>query len=194
MRTLLLFFLLVILCSCGESEKSVVEKPRSSKFSSDFNSGLLSFLDSYYALSDLFVKWDSASLGPAAGSMIKSLDNLDVEKDSVVKSNFSHVKNVLNSDLTTIMQTNVTLENKRKAFHHFSENFYNFLRNIKYDAAKVYLHECTMPFNDTGRAVWLSKSDTLRNPYLGMYHPRYGSGMLECGTEEATIDYTANEK
>ncbi|MGZ5191102.1 MAG: hypothetical protein ACXWCZ_08760, partial [Flavisolibacter sp.] len=108
--------------------------------------------------------------------------------------NSDAIKNVLNSDLTTIMQTNVTLENKRKAFHHFSENFYNFLRNIKYDAAKVYLHECTMPFNDTGRAVWLSKSDTLRNPYLGMYHPRYGSGMLECGTEEATIDYTANEK
>jgi hypothetical protein len=50
-----------------------------------------------------------------------------------------------------------------------------------------------MPFNDTGRAVWLSKSDTLRNPYLGLHHPRYGSGMLECGTQEATIDFASNE-
>ena len=194
MRYFLQFLLIVFLCSCGETEKSAVEKPRSNKFSPEFNSGFMPFLEDYYALSEKFVKWDSTSLAPAAASMIKGLDNLSVEKDSVVKINFYNVKNVLHSDLSTIMQANVNLENKRRAFSHFSENFYNFLYNIRYDAAKIYLHECTMPFNDTGRAVWLSRSDSLRNPYLGMYHPRYGSGMLECGKEEATIDFQSQIK
>jgi hypothetical protein len=194
MRHYLLFILIVILCSCGESEKPAATKPHSSKFSSDFNSGFQSFLDDYYALSELFVKWDSSALSPAAASLIKELDNLVVEKDSVVKNNLSKSKDVLNSDLTTIMQPDINLENKKKAFSHFSENIFSFLQNIKYDAAKIYLNECKMPFNDTGRAVWLSRVDSIRNPFLGMYHPRYGSGMLECGTNEGVIDYTAKEK
>lgn len=194
MRLIPLFLLIVIICSCGEAEKPAVEKPRSSKFSSEFNSSFLPLLNDYYSLSELFVKWDSSSLANVAATMIKKLNKVVVEKDSAVRNNFSTVQNVFISDLTTIMQPDLTLENKRKAFSHFSENFYNFLNNIKYDAAKIYLHECTMPFNDTGRAVWLSRTDSLRNPYLGLYHKRYGSGMLECGTHEETIDYTAKEK
>ena len=195
MRHFLLFLFIVILCSCGEADKPTAQKPRSSKFSALFNSSFQSFLDDYYAMSEMFVKWDSAGVTPLAGTMIKEMDNLNFDKkDSIVQSRFSSVKNVLNLELLTIAKPEVTLENKRRAFDNFSDTLYDFLRNIEYDAAKIYLHECTMPFNDTGRAVWLSRTDTLRNPYLGLYHPRYGSGMLECGTEESTIDYTVKEK
>ena len=195
MRHYLLFLFIVIICSCGEADKPAAEKPRSSKFSALFNASFQSFLDDYYAMSEMFVKWDSAGVAPLAGTMIKEMDNLNFEtKDSVARNKFLSVKADLNSQLFTITQTGVTLENKRRSFDHFSEALYDYLRNIEYDAAKIYLHECTMPFNDTGRAVWLSRSENLRNTYLGISHPRYGSGMLECGTNEGTIDFTAKEK
>src|SRR5688572_335253 len=191
MRHYLLFLFIVILCSCGEADKPAAEKPRSSKFSTEFNSGFQSFLDDYYAMSEMFVKWDSAGVTPLAGTMIKEMDSLKFEnKDSVARNKFLNVRTDLNAQLLTISQTEVSLENKRKSFDNFSEALYDYLRNIEYDAAKIYLHECTMPFNDTGRAVWLSRSENLRNPYLGISHPRYGSGMLECGTNEGTIDNT----
>jgi hypothetical protein len=38
-----------------------------------------------------------------------------------------------------------------------------------------------MAFNDIDSGYWLSKSNSIRNPYMGLHHPRYHSGMLNCG-------------
>jgi hypothetical protein len=46
-----------------------------------------------------------------------------------------------------------------------------------------------MAFNDTETAQWLSKTEDIRNPYLGLHHPKYKSGMLECGEVKDSIDY-----
>ena len=80
---------------------------------------------------------------------------------------------------------------KRESLHALTQHLYDFLRAVRYDAKPLYLQKCPMAFNDTGEGVWLTDrgKDSIRNPYLGLHHPRYGKGMLECGENESTIDF-----
>jgi hypothetical protein len=47
-----------------------------------------------------------------------------------------------------------------------------------------------MAFNDTEPGDWLSETDSIRNPYLGLHHPKYGKAMIDCGQTKSTIDFT----
>jgi hypothetical protein len=47
-----------------------------------------------------------------------------------------------------------------------------------------------MAFNDAEPGVWLSSSDSVRNPYLGLHHPKYKSEMVECGGPKDTLNFT----
>lgn len=79
------------------------------------------------------------------------------------------------------------MEQKRRAFHTVSQNMYDLLRTVQYDAETVYLQECPMAFNDDETGNWLSNTADIRNPYLGLHHPRYKNGMLECGETKDSI-------
>jgi len=41
--------------------------------------------------------------------------------------------------------------------------------------------------------VWLSETDSVRNPYLGLHHPKYGKAMIECGSTKSTIDFISKK-
>jgi hypothetical protein len=60
---------------------------------------------------------------------------------------------------------------------------------VRYDESTIYLQECPMAFNDTDPGLWLSKTSDIRNPYLGVQHPKYKSGMLECGETKDSLDF-----
>jgi hypothetical protein len=85
------------------------------------------------------------------------------------------------------------MEDKRRSFHSLSQNIFDLLRTIRFDAAKVYLQECPMAFNDTEAAIWLSNKTEIRNPYLGLHHPRYQSGMLNCGDVKDSLRFGVAE-
>ena len=72
-----------------------------------------------------------------------------------------------------------------------SQQLFDLLRIVKYDAAKVYYQECPMALNDYGTsAFWLSTDaadDKRRNPYLGLHDPKYGKAMLICGNTRDSI-------
>ena len=82
------------------------------------------------------------------------------------------------------------LEEKRRGLNALTQNLYVFLKSVQYDEKKIYLQECPMAFNDTESGLWLSEVDSIRNPYLGLRHPKYGKGMLECGDNKSVIEYT----
>jgi hypothetical protein len=46
-----------------------------------------------------------------------------------------------------------------------------------------------MAFNDNEAAIWLSKTPQIRNPYLGLHHPRYKSGMIDCGETKDSLRF-----
>ena len=73
---------------------------------------------------------------------------------------------------------------------------FDLLRVVKYDVAKVYYHECKMALNDnSSSAFWLSATGdrkNRRNPYLGLYHPKYGKAMLDCGDTRDSLNFSAD--
>ena len=155
-----------------------------------------SLLAGYYDLSDAFVRWDSSAVNLKSEDLLtksKSFKMDEIKNNSALAPDLQEFENYFVSSLENIHSAPDFID-KRKAFSNASQTLFGFLNTIKYDKSRLFLNECTMPFNDTGRAVWISKSDTVRNPYLGLHHPRYGSGMLECGSNISKIDYIDKEK
>lgn len=188
--------LIVCLYSCNDGEHNTeVQRPlKKSKYSSFFNGEIGNVLNDYYALSEALVKWDSVDAAVKAANLVKTLDNTSFEelkKDTVVFQSLTALIPNIKNDLSTIMiEQDLTV--KRQSFNNVTQNLYDLLRAIQYDDAKIYLNECTMPYNNGGSGLWLSSSDTLRNPYLGLYHPKYKKGMLDCGLTRDSVNFISS--
>ncbi|HEX2534874.1 MAG TPA: DUF3347 domain-containing protein [Chitinophagaceae bacterium] len=162
-----------------------------SRHSATFNESVNNALEAYYGLSEALVNWDSAAADSRAGDLDRRLEAIQLEelrKDTagIFESAEGSLSNVRNDAQAFGKQAGLT--EKRRRFHQLSNNLYDFLRVIRYDAAGVYLQQCPMAFNDDETAQWISASaadEARRNPYLGVKDPKYGRGMLACGE---TID------
>jgi len=177
-----LFFLLVPLCflSCKEGKREKMENglPAPSRHSTAYNASVRAALDDYERLTEALVRWDSAAVPGLAQELHGSMHRLQPDssaKEAAVRSldtaRLWSLKISSGSDLTA----------KRLALHGFTQHFYRFLQASAYDAQPLYLNLCAMAFNDVEEGLWISRGDSIRNPYLGLHHPVYGKGMLECG-------------
>jgi hypothetical protein len=168
-----------------------------SKHSDQFNSNIDSVLNAYYSMLEGYVNWDITRIDKNASDFLSALNNFRIEelkKDTseagqliylTAQDLLSNVKNGANS----ILQA-ATIEQKRELLNTLSrDDLRNLFVTIKYDRAKIYYQECPMAFNDEIPGYWLSPTDSVRNPYLGTMHPKYKSGMLECGGPKDTINF-----
>ncbi len=193
MRQLALI-LLVFLAACTDDKKpAALTSTTQSSFSNEINQDFKGVLDSYYNLSELLVNWDSTAIDSATMELKEKVDQLSARMDTAtgeLKSRLATGDTAFAEVRNTALELTIhkDLTARRHSFHILSENLFRFLETAGYDQSRIYLHECTMPFNDTGRGVWLSKTEDKRNPYLGLHHPYYKAGMLECGTLEGKID------
>lgn len=166
-----------------------------SKHSDAFNNSIGHAMDVYYTLTDDFVKWDSSAVNSHAAELVTALDNLQLQeiKDSsgIYETAETFINNAKN-DLSAIQSRN-DLTEKRHSLNSLTDNLFNLLRVVRYDREKLYLQECPMAFNDDEAGLWLSKDAEIRNPYLGLHHPRYGKGMLNCGETKETLNYTGDK-
>lgn len=162
-----------------------------SKHSDSFNVAMNGVLASYYSLSDAFVNWDTAKASAQAEALASALQKVnfdEIKKDSVIYQTAETFINTSMAEAKWITQASDITE-KRHAFNNLSDNLYNLMRTIRYDRSKIYLQECPMAFNDEEAAIWLSGTDSIKNPYLGLHHPKYKSGMLECGSTKDTMNF-----
>jgi hypothetical protein len=160
--------------------------------SDSFSVAMSNVLATYYALTNDFVNWDSVALANHAAALKTNLESVnfdELKKDTVIHQTAVTFIDASKGELETILQP-ADFTTKKHALNNLSDNMYNLLRTIHYEGAKVYLQECPMAFNDTDPGVWLSRTDSVRNPYMGLHHPRYKSGMLECGGPKDTLNYT----
>lgn len=197
-RSFIIVLFILCLSACGQKDEQKQTEQDSGKYSPAINQAIDSSLNKYYALSETLVKWDSSNVDSAAKILIGSLDQLSLNLDTVTGARRNSLLEgnaffVLATNSVNEMITARDLTAKRHRFHDVSDNLFLFLDAIEYDHKPVYLQECTMPFNDTGRGVWLSNTEERRNPYLGLHHPYYKAGMLECGTLEKKIGETTKE-
>jgi len=186
-------------CSNPDTKSETQEKGPAgmaeSRHSTAFNQSVQAALQTYYNLTEAFVNWDSVAATRLANDLGAKLDSLSLNsmKDSAAintapGTSIADAKN----DLSAMTAAN-DITAKRRALNSFTDHFYRFLNAAQYDRQKLYLQECPMAFNVEEPGVWLSPADSIRNPYLGLHHPRYGKGMLECGDNKEVLNFTGTK-
>lgn len=168
-----------------------------SKHGQAFNGGIVAILEDYNQIAENFVIWDSIKAAAAAAELIQGFNQLpldDLKKDSsaIYETALAFIENA-KGDAQTIASEK-SIRSQREAFHSLTDNFYQFLNTVKYDHQKLFLQECPMAFDDTKAGLWLSHKEQIRNPYLGMYHPTYGKGMLACGETKTELNNTGTKE
>ncbi len=163
-----------------------------SAHSAGFNESVRASLQSYYDLSEAFVSWNDAEVKRLAFQLSKALDSLQldelkVDSTGIYESALDPLSNA-KAEASSIMVSE-DWEARRVAFRQLSENLRLLLIIVKYDQEKIYWQECPMAFNDEEAANWLSKTEEIRNPYLGTSHPKYKATMLTCGSSKETINF-----
>lgn len=163
-----------------------------SKHSPAFNESIQAALDAYYNLSEAFVNWDTAAISAHGNTLKSALDSLKVDElkadtTGIYETALDPLANAKNEAANIL--NNASIGNKRTAFNNLSENLRLLFIVVKYDQGKLYWQECPMAFGDDQPGYWISKTDAVRNPYLGTKHPKYKDGMLNCGGPKDTINF-----
>ena len=187
-----MLLLMALLLSCSNPQKQENSGNKGiSKHSNSFNSSVEAAMDSYQALTEAFVNWDSVAIIRVSGELERKLDSINFFGFSPQKITAPvDTINLAKKDLRA-MSLNKSISDKRRDLNSLTMHLYAFLETVQYDDKKIYLHECPMAFNDTESADWLSESEDIRNPYLGLHHPKYGKAMIDCGETKATIDFSS---
>lgn len=139
---------------------------------------LKAVFDNYFALKDALVKSDGNMASDKAKELLNALNVVQMNK----LSNEQHtvwmkVMKDLKFDTEHIEETK-DVGHQRDHFNTLSDNMYQLLKVSKQETPTYYQH-CPME-NDGKGANWLSKENTVKNPY-------YGSQMLTCGKTVETI-------
>jgi len=186
-----LFFIMLFLLSCNEEAKKQPPVPTSSHNPGELNTALDAALKNYYALTDAFVNWDSTAVPSRAAALYAGLQAVPLQQ--IAQTERETAGGSIQQAMREIkeMQAANSLQDKRYKLNALTQNLFDFLRAVQYDEEKMYLQQCPMAFNDTEPGIWLSKTDSILNPYLGLHHPRYGKGMLSCGENKSVIDFSS---
>ena len=128
--------------------------------------------ETYFDLKNALVKSDAKLTSEAAKRLINVINVVKMQDlNNDVHTVWMKVNNDLKSDVDKIAKAN-DIEKQRMHFITLSENMYQLIKVSKMETP-VYLQHCPMA-NDGGGANWLSKENTVKNPY-------YGSKMMSCG-------------
>jgi hypothetical protein len=167
-----------------------------SKYSAAFNDSINHVLNDYYGLTESFVNWDTAAIRKNASALKNSLGSIrfeELKKDTAIYETAISYKDGFDSEIQSMID-NPDITAKRQNFNSFSQNLFDLLRTIRFDASKVFVQECPMAFNDSEPGIWLSNTSAIRNPYLGLHHPRYKAGMIECGETKDSLRFGDGRK
>ena len=167
-----------------------------SKHSEPFNLSVQSLLNAYYDLSEGFVNWDTVAVSRSAMQLKGALDSLKIEElkvdtTGIYESALDPLANA-KAEINNILAA-PSIDTKRTGFNQLSDNLRLLFIVVKYDRAKLYWQECPMAFGEDSPGYWLSKTDAVRNPYLGTKHPTYKAGMLECGAPKDTLNFMVSD-
>lgn len=166
-----------------------------SKHTDSFNHSVMNAMDAYYRLTESFVNWDTAKVNSSLTEFKIAVDDIriaEMEKDTAIYPTVQSQWESIKAEIMG-MQADTGLYAKREDLNSLSQQMFDLLRIVKYDAAKVFYQECPMALNNyESSAFWLSSQSAnkeRRNPYLGLYDPKYGRAMLTCGTTRDSINF-----
>jgi len=135
---------------------------------------LQAVFDNYFLLKDALVKTDAKTASEKSTALLSSItvvkmETLKMDEHMV----WMKVVKDLTADAKSISEAQ-DIKKQRELFKALSKNTYELIKASKY-TEPIYYQYC--PMQD---ANWLSKENTVKNPY-------YGSQMLSCGKTVETI-------
>ena len=134
--------------------------------------------DSYFAVKDALVRTDGASASTSSKTLFTEINNVKMDNLSMdVHMAWMKVFENLKEDAEHIADIK-DIGRQRDHFISLSKNIYEVMKISKQETP-TYYQFCPMA-NDGKGANWLSKENTIKNPY-------YGSQMLNCGNTVETI-------
>ena len=139
---------------------------------------LKAVFDNYFSVKDALVTSDGTKTAAAAQEFLIAINNVNMDKlEMDVHIVWMRVVKALKEDAGHIADTK-ELKQQRNHFITLSKDIYTLIKVSKYETS-VYYQFCPMA-NDGKGANWLSKENSVKNPY-------YGSMMLSCGKTVETI-------
>ncbi len=162
-----------------------------SKHSEPFNQSMEAVLNAYYKMTEGFVNWDSVAINKAGTELKTALDSLkisELEQDTIIYMTSLDYYNNAKAEIASII-SDPSMSEKRGSLNILSDQLRNLWVIVKYDRQKAYWQECPMAFGEDKPGNWISKTEEVRNPYLGTKDPQYGSSMLNCGGPKDTIKF-----
>jgi len=139
---------------------------------------LKAIFDNYFSLKDALVKSEQKSTSAIAKNLVSVIDEVKMDKlTSEEHKVWMTVLDNLKSNTATI-STSSNIEKQRNAFMELSNNIYDLMKVSKQEVP-IYYQNCPM-YNDGKGANWLSRENSIKNPY-------YGSQMMTCGKTVETI-------
>lgn len=134
--------------------------------------------DKYFAVKDALVKTDGNTASTKAKELLTAINSVKMDKLSTEEHIvWMKVMKDLAFDAEHIAETKETIH-QRDHFTSLSKNMYALIKVSKQETP-TYYQFCPMA-NDGKGANWLSKENTVKNPY-------YGNQMLTCGKVVETI-------
>jgi len=138
-------------------------------------SPLTGVYESYFGIKDALVKSDGASASEKAKNLLNAInevrmDDLSMEANTVWMKTLEPLKNA-----TKAIADTKDVEKQRSHLNALSKEVHSLI-NVSNFTQPVYYQYC--PMKD---ANWLSKEETVKNPY-------FGSQMLSCGKTVETIN------
>jgi copper chaperone CopZ len=133
---------------------------------------------SYDVLKNALVKSDGNLASLKANELLKAINNVKMESLSMEEHTvWMKIKKDLLFDANHIT-SNKDADHQRDHFNSLSDNLYQ-LRLVSKQETPTYYQFCPMANGGKG-ANWLSKQETIKNPY-------FGAKMLSCGKTVETI-------
>ena len=153
------------------SKNAVAENPQETN-------QLNAVYENYFAIKDALVKTDGTAAAANAKTLLASINSVKMDALQMdVHMVWMKVVAQLKEHAEHIADTQDT-KHQRDHFDTLSTNIYDLIKISKSETA-TYYQFCPMA-NDGKGANWLSKENTIKNPY-------YGSMMLNCGKTVETI-------
>ncbi len=139
---------------------------------------LKAVFDNYFLVKDALITSNGNSTASASKELVMAINNVKMDRlDMDVHMVWMKVVNTIKKDAENIANTK-DVKIQRDHFTSLSKEIYTLIKISKYENP-VYYQFCPM-FNDGKGANWLSKENSVKNPY-------YGSMMLSCGKTVETI-------
>jgi Cu(I)/Ag(I) efflux system membrane fusion protein len=164
-----------------QAGSSPAGKPAKMNVSMDFTMQLNTVFDQYIILKDALVLSDAVKTKQAAQKVQQAIAKADMKLlkgDAHVQ--WMEILGNLDKQIKLVISSG-KIEDQRKAFSGFSDQFYKAVKNFGLMGKTAYYQFCPMANNNKG-AYWLSESKTIQNPY-------FGDKMLTCGETKETLKY-----